>query len=333
MYKSILVPLDGSAFGEYALPLALSIARQAGAPLQVLNVAPTMSPLDAEAAVWLDDDVIAHLQARARAYLDGVVKRLGGLSPVPVNSVVRQGVVAACIHEHAIRSGADLVVMATHGRGPLARFWLGSVADELVRCLPMPLLLVRPREEPPDLATEPDLTRVLLPLDGSELAEQVIEPAVALAALMPGSEITLLRVVKPVLREEYLPDSSAAGREARSLLAQVETLQHNMIEEAEGYLAGVAERLRARGLRVQTLVTAREQPAVAILKEAAERRVGLIALETHGRRGLSRLILGSVADKVIRGSPVPVLVHRPLSASGRTEGAPCAPKEVSDERP
>ena len=100
------------------------------------------------------------------------------------------------------------------------------------------------------------------------------------------------------------------------MLDQVETLQLKMIEETEAYLRGVAERLRAAGcgLRVQTVVAVRDQSAVAILKEAADRSVGLITLETHGRRGLSRVILGSVADKVIRGSPVPVLVHRPLSA-------------------
>jgi nucleotide-binding universal stress UspA family protein len=280
----------------------------------VLNVAPTVTALDAETAAWLDADTITQLQARARTYLDGVVGRLHELSPVRVSSVLRQGGVAACVQDQAARSDADLVVMATHGRGPLARFWLGSVADEMVRSLPIPLLLVRPREEPPDFAAEPDLARVLVPLDGSELAEQVLDPAVALTAGMPNCEITLLRVVKPALRELFLPDSLGVAHEAKSLLGRVDDLQHQMIEAAEGYLGGVAERLRARGLSVRIVVVSKEQPAVAILEEAATRRVGLLALSTHGRRGLPRLFLGSVADKVVRGSPMPVLLHRPLPA-------------------
>jgi nucleotide-binding universal stress UspA family protein len=311
--RSILVPLDGSAFAEHALPLALTLARRAGATLQVLRVVPSLSVVVPEGVGWLDADLLGQLRAQVEAYLDEVVKRLAAVSSVPVSGAVQQGDVAVCIHDHAVRSGADLVVMSTHGRGALARFWLGSVADELLRRLPMPVLLVRPREGPAILSTEPDLSRVVLPLDGSELAEQVLEPAAALAGLIPGAEITLLRVVKPALREEYLPEGSAAA-EARSLLEQVGALQGQMIAEAEEYLAGVAGRLRNSGLRVRTCVSTAEQPAVAILKEATEQRTGLIALETHGRRGLSRLILGSVADKVMRGSPVPVLVHRPVSA-------------------
>jgi nucleotide-binding universal stress UspA family protein len=311
MVHSILAPLDGSAFGEHALPLALFLARKAGARLAVLHVAPAVSALDAEGSAWLDDSVSAELQRRARVYLEGVVRRLHGVSAAPVTCITGQGDIGDCIHEQAVHSGADLVVMATHGRGPLARCWLGGVADETVRRLPVPVLLVRPREEPPDLTAEPNLARVLVPLDGTRLAEQILGDAAVVAALAPGSEVLLLRVVKPALGREYLPYGPAAEREARSLLSQSDALQRQIIAEAEAYLGEVAKGLRERGLRVQTLLAVGEQPALAILKEAADRQVGLIALQTHGRRGLSRLILGSVADKVLRGSPVPVLLHRP----------------------
>jgi nucleotide-binding universal stress UspA family protein len=224
-----------------------------------------------------------------------------------------KGEVADCIREQAAESGADLVVMTTHGRGPLARFWLGSVADELVRRSPVPLLLVRPRETAPDPGQEPDLGRVLLPLDGSTLAEQIIEPAVALGGLA-GAEYTLLRVVRPAVWVHAVLESPDARREAQSLLDRVEDLRRQVLKEAEDYLTGVAQRLRARGLRVQTRVAVDEHPAGAILHEAAAGGAGLIALATHGRRGLSRLLLGSVADKVVRGAPVPVLVHRPAAA-------------------
>jgi nucleotide-binding universal stress UspA family protein len=89
------------------------------------------------------------------------------------------------------------VAMSTHGRGPLSRFWLGSVADALMRRLPVPLLLVRPQEGAPDLSEEPPLRRILIPLDGSALAEEVLAPALALGGLV-GAEYTLLWVVRPL---------------------------------------------------------------------------------------------------------------------------------------
>jgi nucleotide-binding universal stress UspA family protein len=308
MYRSILVPLDGSTFSEHALPLAREVARRTGASLQLLHVIPPFPVLDAGAPLLADADLMAQFQAQARAYLAGVLQRLGSPAAVPAAPEVLEGEVVTQVKDYTARVGADLVVMATHGRGPLARFWLGSVADELVRRLPLPLLLVRPRETPPDLGREPDLGRVLLPLDGSPLAERALEPAVALGGA--GATYTLLRVVKPALLPSYAPEGRALEREVKGLLDQITALQRRLVGEAEEYLAGVAGRLRAQGLQVQTRVAVEEQPAVAILREAADGRAGLIALETHGRRGLARLFLGSVADKVVRGATVPVLVHR-----------------------
>jgi nucleotide-binding universal stress UspA family protein len=309
MYRSILVPLDGSAFSEHALPLAREVARRTGASLQLLHVIPPIPVIEAGGPLLGDADLTAQFQARGRAYLEELVRRLGGLGGAPA-PVVLEGEVVGQIQEHATRAGADLVAMATHGRGLLARFWLGSVADELVRRLPLPLLLVRPRETAPDLGHEPDLGRVLLPLDGSPLAERALEPAVALGG--DAAAYTLLRVVKPALLPAYAPEGCPIGREVEGLLNQIEALQKRLLADAEGYLAGVAGRLRERGLQVQTRVVVEEQPAVAILREAADGRAGLIALATHGRHGLARLFLGSVADKVVRGATVPVLVHRCL---------------------
>jgi nucleotide-binding universal stress UspA family protein len=324
MCRSILVPLDGSTFGEHALPLAREVARRTGASLQLLHVIPPFPVIDAGAPLLADADLMAHFQTQARAYLEGLLQRLGGPAAAAVTPVVLEGEVVTRVKDYAARAGADLVVMATHGRGPLARFWLGGVADELVRELPVPLLLVRPRETPPDLGGEPDLGRVLLPLDGSPLAEQILEPAVALGGA--GATYTLLRVVKPALLPAYAPEGQSLGREVEGLLEQIQATQKCLLVDAEEYLAGVAGRLRARGLGVQARVAVAEQPAVAILREASEARAGLIALETHGRHGVPRLFLGSVADKVVRGATVPVLVHRcpETSPPARRKGATAA---------
>jgi nucleotide-binding universal stress UspA family protein len=311
MYRSLLVPLDGSPFAEHALPLALAVARRAGASLKLVTVVTPLAEAFVEGIYTAPHDLQDQLVRQQQAYLEGTVQRLRGRASVPVSAVVLEGEVAPTLRAHAAEMGADLVVMATHGRGALARFWLGSVADELVRQLPLPLLLARPGEAAPDLEREPNLARVLLPLDGTELAEKAIEPAVALAALLPDAEVLLLRVIAPapVLYEPL--EGASADDEARALVHRVEAMQQRLYAEGQAYLDQVAERLRGRGLRARTHVTVEVQPAVAILKVAQEERTGLIALATHGRRGLARLVLGSVADKVVRGAHEPVLVLRP----------------------
>jgi nucleotide-binding universal stress UspA family protein len=301
MYRSILVPLDGSTFGEHALPVALSLARRSGASLHVVLVHTAL--VYVESGLIYDDRVDRHLREHEQDYLESVVKRLKAASPVPVTWALRDGLVADAICEQVTASSADLIVMSTHGRGPLSRFWLGSVADNLVRRAPVPVLLMRPRETAPDPTREPVFRHVFIPLDGSPLAEQVLEPAVALGQLL-GADFTLLRIVKPVLfagHDPTLLGDPALGEPA------TERLQ----AEARAYLEGVAERLRAQSLHVQTRVIVNTQPAVAILEQSLEPPDGIIALASHGRSGLTRALLGSVADKVVRGATMPVFVCRP----------------------
>ena len=134
MYRSLLVPLDGSAFAEHALPLALSIARRAGASVNVVQVHVPFTPLYADSMSPGTYEAEAKVLEQERAYLDGIAKRLASISSVPVTSALLEGeVVAETLNGHAAAAEADLIVMTTHGRGPLSRFWLGSVADEMVR--------------------------------------------------------------------------------------------------------------------------------------------------------------------------------------------------------
>jgi nucleotide-binding universal stress UspA family protein len=137
----------------------------------------------------------------------------------------------------------------------------------------------------------------------------MLEPAVALGRLS-DAEYTLLRVIQPVLPVQYHLEGGSLAQMAGAVVEQIDALEAQVRKAAADYLDGVAGRLRRQGLRVGTKVVAESQPAAAILQEAAD----LIALETHGRHGLARLLLGSVADKVIRGAAVPVLVHRPVSS-------------------
>jgi nucleotide-binding universal stress UspA family protein len=293
MYRSILVPLDGSPFGEHALPLALSLARRAGAHLHFAHVHMAPTPSLTEAAD-------AELRANERLYLDGLVQRLRAHWDVPITTILLDGPIAQALDEYAGACEADLIVMTTHGRGALTRFWLGSVADTLMRRVPMPVLLIRPQEQRLDITHEPVVHHILIPLDGSALAEQMLTHATALGRLVEA-EYTLLQAIEPLFitygAEQYVV---AADDQAMEPLR----------ERADAYLDRIAAQLRADGLRTQT-ATVIDQAAGAILDYAQEHAVDLTALETHGRSGLARWLIGGVADKVIRGATVPVLLHRP----------------------
>jgi nucleotide-binding universal stress UspA family protein len=315
MFQTILVPLDGSPFGECALPLALGLARRAGARLRVVHAHETVVLAYADTAVGWDATLDEALQARERAYLEQVVRRLHEATAVPVTGALVEGPVADGLVQEAKGAGADLVVMTTHGRGALARVWLGSVADELVRRMAIPLLFVRPQEDRLDFAREPVFQHVLIALDGSSLGEQILDPAAVLAKL-EGAACTLLRAIKPmVIGNVNSVDPALSGLD-RQVLSDLQALHEQDRVRAQDYLEGIAGRFQTQGVRTEMCVVVHEQPAVAILDEVKARHADLVALATHGRGSLQRLLLGSVTDKVLRGAGVPVLLHHPLTPEG-----------------
>jgi nucleotide-binding universal stress UspA family protein len=316
MFRTILVPLDGSTFGEHALPLALDLARKSGATLHLTHVLLPLSAVFADAPPFVTGPVEGQLLEQQRSseqtYLNDTMQRLSEAGAPRVQTSLAQGDVPTAIRQKATEVGADLIVMSTHGYGPFARFWLGSVADELVRGpRTAPLLLVHPGEGEAQFDRPPPVKSVLLPLDGSPLAEQMIEPAATLAQTV-GADLTLLRVIKPLVPVTVPVEGQSFGHMVQGLVEQTEELQESIRREAEDYLNRVAEPLRQRCLVVRTQVEAEETPTAAILRHANE--TDLVALATHGYRGLSRLFLGSVADKVVRGSHLPVMVWRPQEA-------------------
>ena len=158
---------------------------------------------------------------------------------------------------------------------------------------------------------------MLVPLDGSSLAEGMIEPAVTLGGLM-DADYTLLRVINDVPMGSPELDSISLSSLAVEVLDEVRSVQEQVQKEAQDYLDGIAERLRARGLQVQTRVMVADDPGTAILDEAGAPGIDLVALETHGHRGLRNLVMGSVARKVIHGTSKPVLMHSAARACSDT---------------
>jgi len=311
MYRSLLVPLDGSHFSEQALPLALSIAKRAGAELQLLHVHRTLEADYPEHRYLNEESWTTEWKTRLRAYLDGLAERLCATGAKSTSTLILQGDAGETIRNYVVEKQVDLVVMSTHARGPVARIWLGSVADQLIRELPKPLLLVRPVEEKTDLTADVILKHVLLPLDGTPLAELILEPAVALGELM-GTDYTLLRVIRPVAPVHFPPEGAINDPLPEGMIEQLQSVETETRCKAQDYLDEVAQRLRRHLLRVHTKIVDEVQPAVAVIEAAQKLSADLIAMQTHGRRGLSRLILGSVADKVLRGAGVPLLLQRPL---------------------
>lgn len=291
MYKQIMVPLDGSTFAEAALPMGLTLSRMTGASLHLTSV---VEPLP---AMSLEDWAPAAERWTAD-YLGGLATEITEHAGGPVTTEALTGSVVERLQAEAARRGADLVVMASHGRGALSRFWLGSVADRFIRQADRPILVVKPADEEPVSRTDNarSFGRLLVPLDGSPLSESALEHALRFGALF-GAAYHLTRVISA-------PQLSRTGRMNRSMLEEFRT-------EATGYLEDRARQLEDQGLDVTTSVAVHSQPGSGILFEADEQGCDGIVMATHGHRGLRRALLGSTADKVLRGTRLPLLLYRP----------------------
>lgn len=302
MYRSILVPLDGSTFSEHALPIASTIAQYTGARLALAHVHAQYATTAMDGIPVLNAQLQSPGAEQEQSYLEYMRARLQGNTGLEVSLHQLDGPIVPTLVRQIAASDIDLVVMTSHGRGGLARFWLGSVADGLIRQSPAPVLVIRPEEDLPDPLFAPAFRRILIPLDGSAMSEAILEPALRLGREM-ASEYLLVRVVQtyPVSAHSSLFLASEFDRKAVA----------NLEEQARSYLESLAAPLRAEGYRVHTLVLVSSQPALAIMKQAQDSNADLITMATHARSGLPRMLIGSVTDKVLRGTDIPLLVARP----------------------
>ena len=297
MYRNILVTLDGTPFAEHALPPAAFLARRAGATLHVAEV---FVPEQGEATAGADYRV----RDTEVAYLGSVTRRLKDATGLAAVGHMLDGSIADALERHITDIGADLVVLATHARGTLAKLWFGSLAEELMRRLAVPLLLVRPTPSaPPDLRAAGALHRVLIPLDGSSFSESILKHALRLVEAL-SARCELLRVVEPI------PSSTIDG--AGMVVAVDDTLVLAEIKAgAEAHLERIAAPLRERGLSVVTRTVVHPSPTTAIADLAHADHCDVIALATHARHGLAKLFLGNSADDLVRGVGPAVLVFHP----------------------
>lgn len=304
MYRTILVPVDGSAFAEQALPAAAVLARRDGAALHLVLV---HQPLPMEQP---HEFLASRLHEAEQEYLARLVAQLEERFHVRATSELLQGAPAHAIRDDARSLDADLVVMTTHGRTGISRSWLGSTADAVMHGATTPVLMIRPSPEgtTPIRPVNGAFHNVLVPLDGSALAAQIVAHAVNLGGPV-NCRYVLARVVEPV----PLLDFSTPPAFPNPLLVDDQATE-GVVSAAKEQMDAQAAALRRDYPDAEVEVAIRTAPAVAetLLQIGRDHAADVIAVATHGR-GVSRFVLGSVADKLLRGSSGAVLVYRPAT--------------------
>ncbi len=300
--RSVFVPLDESPLAEAALPYAEVLAQAFGARLLLLGVVERQEG----GVLGAQPEVGAHVEIVARraltAYLEATAEELRGRG-LDVSVQVRSGDPAQEIVAATEEEPETVVVMATHGRGGMERWLLGSVADKVMRTASRPVLLVRPPEAGAQ-RREVALRRLMVPLDGSDLAQAALPLAGELGQRL-GATLVLVRV-EPWLTTmapsyAYLPDLDRLEAEAEALAAA-------SLQAARGRLPAA--------LSVETVVL-RGAPAAALIDYArGEGRIDLVVMSTHGAGGLRRLLVGSTADRLVRAG-LPALLIRPHATEHR----------------
>ncbi len=321
MFQRILVPLDGSKGAEHAIPLATRIARASSGSLVLLRV--VLSPSEVgtygagirgTTAVKPEAEAKARDLAEANSYLATLMTTYAAdLEDLAIATEAVTGATAPTIFASARYEHADLIVMCSHGETGLKRWVVGSVAHEAVRHSPVPVLVLNEHGVVPPISAAGHPLRIVVPVDGSELAEIALQPAAQLVAALASpaqGELHLLRVVD-------LP--SAYGKMKSQ--AHISDATHEEVKkEAETYVQALAERLRATdfggGLSIGSSLVDNSDVAATIIKQAeatAEGSAGsdLIAIATHGRGGLRRVLMGSMAEHLLGHTKLPLLVVRP----------------------
>jgi nucleotide-binding universal stress UspA family protein len=286
-----LIPLDGTKLSESAFELLPLLKTMGFDSIRLVSV---WESAWEESESGRKEEDFGEATQKGRAYLEAYLKQLAGIvtaAGFQPETVVRTGRAAEEVIDAA--QGVDLVLIATHGRTGISRWWLGSVADKVVREVECPVLLIGPNVQQ-DL-TPSRYQRILLPLDGSEQAEEALPLAVWLSRLT-NSEIDVVRCMSltPVA---YDPSMSIYSAD----------LIDSLEEAVEDYLAGVKAKLP--GVRAATHM--KVGGAGELLTEHLEERpANLVVMTSHGRSGVRRVALGSVTDRLLHG-PAPVLVVRP----------------------
>jgi nucleotide-binding universal stress UspA family protein len=294
MYERIMVPLDGSNAAEMVLPYAEAMVSKFNSEIALVSVAePTPAESDHLFRAYLQT-----IQEKVRTEL----KDWGARPGTPVTMEVLVGKPADEILTYAADKNMSLVVMASRGRSGEGPWLLGNIAAKVLRATTKPVLLVRTKAPAEAFQRKGLIKRILVPLDGSKVAEQSAPHAEELARVM-GGELILFQAYESLARM-MSGEAFRAGSEE-----EIKEANKRREEEAKGYLKSIAGPFREKGLTVSEVVASGD-PAEEILDYAASSAVDIITMSTHGRSGIKRWVFGSVTDKVLHAGDMPVLVVR-----------------------
>ncbi|HSG41800.1 MAG TPA: universal stress protein [Anaerolineales bacterium] len=287
----ILVPLDGSAFAEQAIVAAKTLAQTYNAKITLVSILQAQSwfkmlPMSEEQRAQLDEGL-----NQKKAYLDKIAVNLTAEN-LDVQVAIRVGPVAETLNVLSQEEDIDLVVITTHGRSGVSRWLTGSVANRIIRLITRPTLVIRPVETAKVIA--PSFKKVLVTLDGSEFAERVL-PFVR-ASTSFESEIVLLSIPE-------IPEAQEFG----AVVEEIRTLRQESEKKSRLYLESIAAALKEDGIHTRVVVTG-SRPAETILSVMEDENVDLLMMSTHGRGGLDRLLVGSVAERIVQNTSRPVFL-------------------------
>ncbi len=280
MYDRILVPLDGSALAAQILPYVHTLSHAMQVPLELMRIIdPVPEALSDPAHGLYLDQLATTFRNQAEDSLREYVRSLEHLD-VEVSYSAHEGGAASTIVSEAENTQGTLIAMSTHGRSGVGRWVMGSVTDKVLHASSRPLLIVRGR---PEEAAEfhAKMESIVVPLDGSALAERVLPHAVAISRAL-GARIRLVSVI---------PSEQSHAHE-------------------EDHLRQMGERLVQDGAHSFEPHVLHGEPARAIVDMTHDYPHALVAITTHGRSGIGHWVLGSVTDRVVRYSGSPVLVVR-----------------------
>lgn len=300
MFNKMLIPLDGSTTAEKVLPYARALGGALKIPVELLAVvdlAEMATHITAAKARFLDT-MVEDAERSCDEYLKKVAARA---KDVAIRCHVAKGDTADVIIEKGAAESNTLITMATHGRSGLNRWMLGSIAEKVLRGTETPTLLVRAREEinPEDKV---ELKTLIVPLDGSELAETILPVVIDLA-----KKVNLAVVL---IRAFHVPAGTYAGVEDYYAV-NYEEIRGGLNDEAVEYLEKKTEELKHKGVANVSFVAPEGYAADEIIALGRKTPDSFIAMSTHGRSGVKRWVLGSVTETVVRHAEEPVLVMRP----------------------
>jgi nucleotide-binding universal stress UspA family protein len=297
MFKKILVPLDGSELAERALEPALALAQQQHGEVLLVSVPVLQHMFVMEPAGYgflLPEQSVEESRAELLDYLKNIQNRHAHPN-VNLRVLIEEGDEATTIVEVAAAENIDLIVMSTHGRTGFTRWMLGSVTEKVLREAPCPVLIIR-NDQP--------FTRLLITLDGSDLAEQALSPGLEFAHSL-GCQATLFRVVPPLDVDPHLVASLDKLEQGFG-----DRLRETGHSQATTYLHGLVEKHKVSHPNLNVEVWGGD-PARTIVDFVEARHINLIVMATHGRTGFQRWVHGSVMEKVLRTAPCALLVVRP----------------------